>query len=160
MKVKRILLLLFVLFLAGCHNKDNDNNLDSVVSTPENRTQETLSIKLSKDYSNCQNDLVYRDYGTGVHLTSHSSLTINQLDLELQNDETAIICAVNLENYEVIKISDYKPNQYIVFKPITDGVYQLIAVISSGELRDLTPNAFAATALTQEDTTAGFILLQ
>ncbi len=160
MKVKRILLLLFVLSLVGCQNKDNDNNPDTIVSIKEALTQEALSVKLSKDDSNCQNDLVYRDYGTGVQLTSHSSLTINQLDLELQDDETAIICAIHLENHEVIKISDYKPNQYIVFKPITDGVYQLIAVISNGEIRDLTPNAVATTALTQEDTTAGFILLQ
>ena len=69
MKVKKLLLLLlFVLFLVGCQHKEN--NLDKVVFS-----QDTLSVKNSEDYSDCQNDLVYRDYDTG----EQRDLTSNDL---------------------------------------------------------------------------------
>lgn len=174
MKTKKPLLLLlfillFTLFPAGCQHKAT--TLDKVVIA-----QETLSVKnpikdldrqKDLDWQNDldqqndldrQNDLVYRDYGTGIQLSPNSSLTISQLDLDLK-EETAIICAVNLANNEVIKISDYQPNQSISFSPVTEGVYQLIALISTGEQRDLTLNALVKKAITKEANTDGFILL-
>ena len=155
MKVKRLLLflfLIFVLFLVSCQHEDD--TLDKVINS-----QDTLSVKNSEDYSDFQNDLVYRDYGTGIRLTSNSSVTISQLDLELK-DETAIICAINLENNEVIKISDYQPNQFISFSPVIDGIYKLIAIISNGEQRDLTPIALVETTTSIDDNPSGLILLQ
>jgi hypothetical protein len=44
-----------------------------------------------------QNDLVYRDYGTGLKLSNTSTLTIPQLDLNL-GDDTADIYAIDLEH--------------------------------------------------------------
>ena len=147
-----LLVLLFALFPVGCRYKD----------TPPDKaviTKETLSVKNSNMDLVRQNDLVYRDYGTGIRLSANSSLTIPELDLELK-EETAIICAVNLLNNEVFKISDYQPNQTISFSSFTDGVYQLIALISTGEQRDLTLNALVKKTITTEDNANGFILLQ
>ncbi|MDF2514528.1 MAG: hypothetical protein K0S04_4394 [Herbinix sp.] len=153
MKVKKLLpFLLFVLFFVSCQHKDN---------TPDKliNSEDTLLLENSEDYSDCQNDLVYRDYGTGIWLSSNSSVTISQLDLELK-DETAVICAFNLENNEVIKILDYQPNQFISFSPVLDGIYKLIAVISTGEQRDLTPIALVETTSSIDDNTSGLIFLQ
>ncbi|HHV08930.1 MAG TPA: hypothetical protein GXX75_01450 [Clostridiales bacterium] len=154
-QVKKLLtffLFIFILLPVGCQRKGGD--LDQV-STVDGIVSVTGSVD---DYSDIQNDLVYRDYGTGIRLSSNSKLTISQLDLGLE-DETAIICAVNLENNEVIKLSDYEPYQDISFTPVSDGVYQLIAEISTGERRDLTPGAMVETTATEADNN-GFILLQ
>jgi hypothetical protein len=59
----------------------------------------------------------------------------------------------------VIKISDYQPNQFISFSPVLDGIYKLIAVISTGEQRDLTPIALVETTSSIDDNTSGLIFL-
>lgn len=117
-----------------------------------------ITTVTNKDgHSYKQDDLVYRDYDTGIKLSSNSKLIISQIDLNLEN-ETAIIYAINLENSEAIKLYDYHPNQVISYVPDSDGIYIIVAELSDGEIIDLTPKAIETTNL--EEDSGGYILLQ
>lgn len=127
---------------------------------------ETQNLELTRDSvpgydimsSEHQNDLVYRDYGTGVRLSDASMLTIPQLDLNL-GDATADIYAIDLEHNEVTKVCSYEPLRDIYYSPEAEGVYIILAKISNGETVDLTPEAMIETSYTGE-CADGFILLQ
>lgn len=103
-----------------------------------------------------QNDLVYRDYGKGIRLSVNSVLRLHPPYLEGKGD--AVIYAVNLENYEWLKLCDYHPKQVIIYTPATDGVYIIIAKTGSGEIIDLTSEAVVETGFTTENS-GGFLLL-
>ncbi len=139
---KLFIVIVFILLLVGCQRKEVDTKLDLI-------SNDITSVTNNDDSSDNQNDLVYRDYGTGIKLSSSSKLIISQLDLSLK-DETAIIYAINLENSEVIKLFDYHPNQDISYTPGSDGVYNIIAELSNGETIDLTPKAMVETTYTEE----------
>ncbi|MDF2609986.1 MAG: hypothetical protein K0R92_1460 [Lachnospiraceae bacterium] len=131
-----IIAILFALLVlvAGCQNKGTD------------RTENDIATVTNKDDSSYrQNDLVYRDYGTGIKLTTNSDLIISQLDLSLK-DDTAIIYVVNLVNNEIIKLCDYHPNQVISYTPDDDGIFIIVAKISNGEAIDLTDKAIVETS--------------
>lgn len=100
MKVKSLLLLLlFVLLLVGCQHKENP--LDKVVFS-----RDTLSVKNSKDYTDCQNDLVYRDYDTGVQ----RDLTPNDLF------ETPLTTEDNTNGFMFLQ--EKQKNNSKIFSPI------------------------------------------
>jgi hypothetical protein len=103
-----------------------------------------------------QNDLVYHDYGTGIKLYTNSKLIIKQLNLNLE-DESASIYIINLENNEAFKLYDYQPNNDVSYIPECDGVYNIVAKISSGYIIDLTPKAIVENSF-YDDKTNGFIL--
>lgn len=106
---KLCIVILFTLLLLGCQRKEADvksdlisNDTTSVTKnedypTPVTNNSEYISSVNNNDYSDILNDLLYRDYGTGIKLSGNSKLVISQLDLGLK-DETAIIYAINLEN--------------------------------------------------------------
>ncbi|NLC20167.1 MAG: hypothetical protein GX757_13315 [Clostridiales bacterium] len=149
---KLCIVILFTLLLLGCQRKEADvksdlisNDTTSVTKnedypTPVTNNSEYISSVNNNDYSDILNDLLYRDYGTGIKLSGNSKLVISQLDLGLK-DETAIIYAINLENGEAIKLYDYKAKHDIYFTPASDGVYMIVAKLSNGEIIDLTPKA-------------------
>jgi hypothetical protein len=140
---KLFIVIIFTLLLVGCQRKEVDTKSDLI-------SNDLTSVTNNDDYSDSQNDLVYRDYGTGIKLSSNSKLIISQLDLSLK-DETAIIYAINLENREVIKLYDYQPNQDISYTPDSDGVYNIVAELSNGETIDLTQKAMVETTYTEEN---------
>lgn len=105
-----------------------------------------------------QNNLVYRDYGTGIKLSSNSKLIIKQLNLKL-NEESAIIYAINLANYNSYKLYEYQPNKDISYTPESDGIYNIIAKISNGDIIDITPKAIIENSFS-DDNNNGFTLLQ
>lgn len=112
----------------------------------------------SKDNINTDNqhDLLYWDYGTGIKLSSNSTLKITQLNLNLK-DETATIYAMNLKDYEVIKLYDYQPYQDISYTPVSTGIYKIIARLSTGDIIDLTSDAFVETSLIEENNSFKFL---
>jgi hypothetical protein len=103
-----------------------------------------------------QNDLVYRNYGKGIKLSMNSVLRLHQPYLE--GEEDAVIYAVNLENYERLRLCDYHSKQVIIYTPASDGIYIIIAETGSGEIIDLTSEAVVETGFTTE-TSGGFLLL-
>lgn len=149
---KLLFILFFSLMLAGCKSKDGSN------MEADQTVHDLTGVSSLDEYSDHQNDLVYRDYGTGLKLSDNSKLTITQPNLNLK-DETATIYAINLVDGEMITLCDYHPNQVISFTPESDGVYQIIAEISNGEIMDLTPNASVVTTYSVDEAD-GFILLQ
>lgn len=88
-----------------------------------------------------QNDLVYHDYGTGVDLSKGSSLSLKKVDLGLDSAETAVIVAYKMKDQTATKVCDYVPGQKVVYAADKGGVYQLLAVVSNGDIIDLTPDA-------------------
>lgn len=149
--------MLLTILLVGCQSKESNMKTDTFTNNTSD-INNTGGIIDKDDYSYSLNDLVFRDYGTGVKLYNNSKLIITQLDLNL-NDETAIIYVVNLENSEVFKLYDYKPNQNITYTPNSEGVFNIIAEISNGEMIDLTSKALIEVSST-EDNANGFILLK
>jgi hypothetical protein len=152
---KLVVIILFVFLLAGCSSAKN-------VTKTEVSSNDKISVsndRSSKDgnYSENQNDLVYRDYGTGIELEDNSTLTINSLDLNLADNETAIIYAINLEKMEMVKLYDYCPGQAISYTPASSGVYMIIAETNNGEIIDLTSKAMIETNCT-ENSSGGFKL--
>jgi uncharacterized lipoprotein YajG len=150
---KVVIVIIFTLLLAGCQRKENNVTppISDKVQVDENRNDE------NQDNVN-QNDLVYRDYGTGVKLSDNSKLIISRLDLSL-NGEAATIKVINLESDEVVKLFDYEPNQNISYNPDKKGVYKIIAQLNSGELIDLTTQATVDTSFSVENSN-GIIQLQ
>lgn len=104
-----------------------------------------------------QNDLIYRDYGTGIKLSNNSKLIIKQLNLNLDS-ESAVIYVINLEDNESHKLYDYQPNKDISYIPKSDGIYNIVAQISNGDIIDLTPKAIIENFVIDENNN-GFILL-
>lgn len=147
---KFYIVILFILLITGCQTKEPTTKKDLT-------SKITTSVANTNDYSDSQNDLVYHDYGTGIKLSSNLDLTISQLDLDLK-EETATIYAINLENNVIIKLYDYQPNQNILFTPDSDGIYLIIAELSTGETIDLTPSAIIETSY-EIETTNGIIPL-
>jgi hypothetical protein len=152
---KVVIVVLFTILFAGCQRKENniapltsDKVQEDENHTDENHTDENHT-DVNQDNEN-QNDLVYRDYGTGVKLSHNSKLIISRLDLSL-NGETATIKVINLESNEVVKLFDYEPNQNISYNPDNKGVYKIIAELNSGELIDLTPQATVDTSFSVEN---------
>ncbi len=141
---KQFVVIICILLLVGCQGKQL--TMDQNSTSPS-----TTTVAVTNDYSDSQNDLVYHDYKTGIQLSSNSTLTISQLDLDLK-EETATIYAINLENNAVIKLYDYQSNQDILFTPALDGVYIIVADLSNGETIDLTPNALVDTSYSVETT--------
>lgn len=149
--VKKLLVVfVFALLFVGCQSKDSKTGTNLV-------REDIIAISDNEDASNSLNDLVYHDYGSGIKLSSNSTLKITQIDLGIK-DETAIIYAINLENGEIIKICDYQPDQDISFNPSSDGVYKIAAELSNGESIDLTAKAMVETSNTTENSN-GFIPL-
>jgi hypothetical protein len=160
---KVVIVILFALLFVGCQRKENivtspisDKVQNDVNRNDENQDNENQDDE-NQDNEN-QNDLVYRDYGTGVKLSDNSKLIISRLDLSL-NGETATIKVINLESNEVIKLFDYEPNQNISYTSDKKGVYKIIAELNSGELIDLTPQATVDTSFSVENSN-GIIQLQ
>lgn len=147
---KLFIVILVSLLLAGCQRKEDNIETDL-------NSNNITSITNNDDYSDSQNDLVYRDHGTGIELSSKSQLIIPHVNLDLK-DETAVIYVINLKNSEVIKLYDYLPNQAIFYTPDSDGVYNIVARISNGETIDLTPEASVETTYSIENSSS-FILL-
>ena len=141
---------LLILLEVGCQSIKINTKTDLL-------TNNTGVVTAKDDYLYSQNDLVYHDYVTGVKLSNNSKLIITQLDLNL-NVETAIIYVQNLKNNETIKLYDYHPNQNISYTPNSEGVYKIFAVISNGEIIDVTPKAIIEVSFTPENT--GFIKLR
>ncbi len=148
---KCLIVLVFTLFLLGCRSKEVDTATDLI-------SYNITSVSNMDDYSDSLNDLLYRDYDTGIKLSYNSKLIIPMLALGLK-DETAIIYAWNLKNSEVIKLGDYEPDRDITFTPDSEGVYCILAELSNGEIIDLTPQAMIQTTYTTENS-GGFILLK
>lgn len=173
---KLCIVILFTLLLLGCQRKEADvksdlisNDTTSVTKnedypTPVTNNAEYISsvnnndYSDKNDYSDILNDLVYRDYGTGIKLSGNSKLVISQLDLGLK-DETAIIYAINLENGEAIKLYDYKAKHDIYYTPASDGIYSIVAKLSNGEIIDLTPKAMVE-GINSDESGSGLIPLK
>ena len=143
---KLIAIILIASLFVGCSGAKN-------ITKTEISENNTVPIPVSEkdDYSESQNDLVYRDYGTGIELSNNSTLTINSLDLNLADDETAIIYVINLEKMEMNKLCDYHPSQVILYTPVYSGVYMIIAELSNGEIIDLTSKATIETNCTEDN---------
>jgi hypothetical protein len=148
---KLFIILILTLALTGYKNIVGN----TIIEMPVNNVMAVLD---NDDYWGSQNDLVYHDYGTGIKLTKDSFLIIPELNLNL-NDETAIIYAINLINNKAFKLCDYQPMQEIIYFPDSNGVYKIIALISNGEIIDLTPKATIQSSFLAENTN-GFILLK
>ncbi|MGB4660490.1 MAG: hypothetical protein WBI07_15045 [Mobilitalea sp.] len=154
---KLIIVIVFMLLIAGYQsekiNQESAVIVDDVI-TVINRENATYS----------QNDLVYHDYGTGIKLSSNSKLIISKDEL-CKTEELIIIYAINLINNDVIKLYENQSNQDIAFSqdislmPNTDGVFIIVAVLSDGEMIDLTPKAMVETVYV-EDNNNGFIPLR
>lgn len=147
---KLFVIIIFALLSTGCQSEESKTETDLF-------SNDIVTVANNDDYSDNQDDLVYHDYGTGIELSSNSKIIISSIDLCLE-DETAIICAINLEDNEVIKLYDYQPNQEVTFTPDSDGAYKIVAELSSGEKIDLTPKAMVETTFTEENS-SGFIPL-
>ena len=148
---KLFIVIVLTLLLVVCQSTEINTEADFIAN-------DITPVTNNDDSSDSQNDLVYHDYGTGIDLSSNSTLMISQLDLNLKG-ETAIIYAFNLENSDVIKLYDYHDNQVISFTPDSDGVYIIIAELSNGETIDLTSKAMVGTTATEENN-SNFIPLQ
>jgi len=157
---KLCIVIVFALFLVACQRKEVGVKLDLLSNdmTSVTNNDYIASITNNDDYSIIQNDLVYRDYGTGIKLSRNSKLIISQLDLGLK-DENATIYAINLENGELIELCDYQPNHDINFIPDLDGVYKIVAEVSDGQIIDLTPKAMVE-GVNSEENTGGLIPLK
>lgn len=116
------------------------------------------SVSPPFDYSDNKNDLIFHDYGTGIKMTNNSRLEISRLDLMLR-DETAKIFAIDLKSLKTYKLCDYESGRDIIFTPDSEGVYQIIVVISNGETIDITPKGVIETTIEGEKPD-GFILLE
>ena len=146
-----IIIVLSTLMLVGCQNKVSD-------AQNQTTTRELIKVSNDIDYSDNQNDLVYHYYGTGVELSANTKVCIPQLDLGLKN-ETAFIYAVNLKTNEVIRLSDYQPMQDITFATNSDGIFRIIAEISTGHIIDLTQKVSIGTIGTSFEEKSSDILL-
>jgi len=140
---KLFIVIILTLLLVVCQSTEINTEADFIAN-------DITPVTNNDDSSDSQNDLVYHDYGTGIDLSSNSTLMISQLDLNLKG-ETAIIYAFNLENSDVIKLYDYHDNQVISYTPDSDGVYIIIAELSNGETIDLTSKAMVGTTATEEN---------
>ena len=151
---KFIIIIVSAFLLTGCQGKES--NLE-----PENAKDAAISVASKIDFTIQQNDLVFHDYGTGVKLSSDSSLSIPGLEFDLQG-ATATICAIELRQHKVIPLCDYLPKQDITFNPKAEGVYTIIAVTSDGRTIDLTPKAVIGINATNgtEEEKSDFLLLK
>lgn len=150
---KLFLIILSALLIVSCRTKEIETK--AVIPTGDNDAVTVAAI--TEDHSYSQNDLVYRDYGTGIKLTMNSTIILSKLDLKLKS-ETADIYVIHLETNKALKLCSYEPLQNVSYSPLSDGIYQLIAAISNGEFIDLTPQATIQVSSTEEDG-SGFILL-
>jgi len=146
-----IIIVLSTLLLVGCQNKVRDTQ-------NQKTTKEIIKVSNDIDYSDNQNDLVYYDYGTGIELSANTKVIIPQLVLGLKN-ETAFIYAVNLTTNEVIQLSDYQPMQDITFATNSDGIFRIIADISTGHIIDLTQKVSIGAIGTSYEEKSSHILL-
>jgi len=149
----------FVLILLLIGYQSEDINSDSVVVA-----NDIITVTNRADDSYSQNDLVYHDYGRGIKVSSNSRLMISKVELSII-DDSAFIYAINLENNETTQLYEYQFKQGVVFPqdisftPNLDGIYRIVAVLSNGEIMDLTPKAIVETIYTEDDN-GGFIPLR
>ena len=127
------IVLISVLKLAGC--RDGELALQD-----NNTTGDQLKVANTSEFGDKQNDLVFRDYGSVVRLTTDSQLYIPELYLDLKG-VSAQIEAVNMKSKEVILIGSYHPDQSITFQTDKDGIYKIIAVTDSGRIINLSSKA-------------------
>ena len=151
MKKLYYLILLSIFLFVGCQRRETNTK-------PEPANDITGVVLDSEDPID-QDDLVYRDYGFALELPENTTLSIARLDLNLRKENTAIIYVINLESKEIFKLSDYQPGHDITYTTSSGGIYQVIAMISTGEIIDLTPDVLAETSITGE-TSGGFLPLQ
>lgn len=133
--------LLFALVLTGCQAKDINVTQDSIV---------TPVVNMQDNLNEIQDDLVYHDYGTGIYLTTNSSVTFTQPELGLYGESVAIY-VIKLETNDVIKLADYQPNSSDIFTPESNGYYKIIAITSKKDIIDLTSDAMIETTFSTED---------
>ena len=130
--MKRLFVLMITfLMLIGCSKIDKSQSNDNSSNTMDVVTSTEINV----------NDLVYHDYGTSIKLTNNSSLIIENPDLNLKKDETAIIYLADLKKQNLIKIWDYKQGQFIKYKSTVDGVFRVVAELENGTFIDLTTKA-------------------
>ena len=151
MKKLYYLILLSTFLFVGCQRSETN--------TKPGPADNITGVVLDREDPIDQDDLVYRDYGSALELSENTTLSIACLDLNLKEESTAIIYAINLESKEIIKLYDYQPGQDITYTTSSDGIYQMIAMISTGEIIDLTPDVLVETSITGE-TSGGFLPLQ
>lgn len=146
---KAFLFLAFAVLLAGCAKNHVDADLDLI----------SCDASFSdNDYSDILNDLLYRDYGTGIRLTGNSKLVISRFDLDLKEEE-AVVYIINLEKDEVVKQFNFEFNRDISYSVDSDGVFAVFAKLRNGDIVDLTPKA--AVEITYKlDDSGGFIPLK
>lgn len=143
---KLFVIIVFFFLLVACQR--NEIMPDTIIITNDINT-----VVQHDDYTDSLDDLVYYDYGTGIKLSSNSTLTASLYDIDF-DDELVIIYAIDLENKETIKLYESQANQLdhdITFTPSSDGVFVIIAAISNGEVIDLTPKAIVETTYTKEN---------
>jgi hypothetical protein len=145
------LALLIISFQYTEHIASNDMEIEASITGVSAPKYDTIS-------SEHQNDLVYRDYGTGIRLSNNTVLTIPQLDLNL-GDDTADIYAIDLEHKKVTKVCSYQPLRDVSYSPEEEGIYIIVAKISNGDTVDITPEAMIESSYSGE-CADGFILLQ
>jgi hypothetical protein len=151
MKKLYYLILLSTFLFVGCQHSETN--------TKPGPADDITGVVLNRKAPIDQDDLVYRDYGFALKLSENATLSIARLDLNLKEENTAIIYVINLESKEIIKLCDYQPGQDITYTTSSDGIYQMIAMISTGEIIDLTPDVLVETSITGE-TSGGFLPLQ
>lgn len=142
---KLFVIIVFSLLLVGCQR--NEIKPDTILITNDIDT-----VIHHDDYTDSLDDLVYYDYGTGIKLSSNSTLIVCLDDMDL-HDELVIIYAIDLENKESIKLYEYQANELghdITFTPSSDGVFVIIAAINNEETIDLTPKAIVKTSFSIE----------
>lgn len=149
--MKKLLgIIILALLFIGYENDESNMKEEMLV-----KSSDVMSVQDNNSYD--QNDLVYRDYGTGIKLSTASTVIIPQLDLNL-SEETAIVYALDLENHKLYQIGAYQPMRDVSYSPVSDGTYLIIAELSNGEIVDLTLQAMIETSFSEESTD-GFILL-
>lgn len=74
------------------------------------------------------NDLVYHDYKSAIPLTTKDTLITTNLDLNLTQNQTAILYAIEVKSNTYYKITAYTPNQSLHYTPGQDGMYDIVAV--------------------------------
>ncbi len=131
-KVVMITVFLTALFLFSINYKfiNDDSNVkdNNFISTNKNDIY-TLVNNNPSDYGS--NDLVYREYDSGIIAKKDSKLRINYKVVE-DYENIAAIYIVNHENENVIQI-EYQEYTDIVYDVKNNGVYSVFAYFNDNE---------------------------
>lgn len=120
--------LFFIIFnIYGCAK-----NIDTKTEEPKSVNNK---ITLSTE---SKNDLIYHNYGTHIKLSKNSTIVIENLNLNLSDEQSAIIYIKNLKSNDSIQISKYTPNQRIEYKATSSGNFSVFAQLNDKKIIDLT----------------------